>query len=111
MSNDALFEEIEQFLADGGEPPDPTPQEQMAVAFEQFSRGIEEFAAAVAEVFGPIFDAIVAWAKNVSALIVQFIIETRREQLRHRLVAWRIPRFVATWLADRWPERWLPRLA
>jgi len=50
-----------------------------------------------------------AWEKMVVQIRV-FIIWVRREQLYWSLTKWKVPEQFARWLADKWPERWLPEL-
>lgn len=109
MSDD-LITEIEQFLANDGKPPEPTPQERMMAAFAQFAeaskpavdafaKAIQEMFAALQKVFRPYLDAL-----------VRIYEECQRDQVQERLEAWWVPSPVARWVAVRWPRRWLPAL-
>lgn len=110
MSNDTLFDEIEQFLANGGEPAEPTPEEQLLATVEAFRDAVSQAMNDIVEVFQPLWDAIIAWARHCCEWLSDFVIGLRRDQLRVKLEAWRLPRLVARWIAARWPKRWLPEL-
>lgn len=121
MNSDALFDEIEQFLADGGEPAEPTPEERMRAAFDAVNRA----AKAMVEAMQPVFDAfakmaeaihrwwsafisnLTDWYENVYLPLVDCM---RRDQLSAQLESYWVPRPVARWIAARWPKRWLPSL-
>lgn len=112
MPNDDLITEIEQFLAAPrvapGEPPEPTAEEQALAAFEAFREAAQPIIDAFVEAFQPLWDAIVRVCRRVVGWLASWHIGLRRDQLRAKLEAWRLPRPVATWLANRCPVRWLP---
>lgn len=111
--SDELFDEIEQFLADGGEPAASTARERLDALFAAFAPMAEALAAMV-EAFAEVANVIVATISRFVNRVIKWIgpvaIGLRRDQMRRRLEAVRLPRPLARWLANRWPERWLPEL-
>lgn len=123
--SDTLFDEIEQFLADGGEPAEPTPEERMQAAIAAFN----EAAKAMVEAMRPMIDAVVKVAEAIREWCAAFVSafsnaltdwyenvylplmdSLRRDQLSAQLESYWVSRPVARWIAARWPKRWLPEL-
>ena len=106
-----LFDEIETFLANGGEPPEPTPQERMEAALSELAQAMHpiidafmEFVRAIGDMFARAFHKLNEWLTN-------FVVEMRRIQLYHRLRGVRLPPIMAMWLARHMPVSWLPEYA
>lgn len=125
MSNDALFDEIEQFLANGGEPAEPTPEERMQAAIDAVNKAARAMVEAIQPViaaFAKMAEAIhrwwsafvnafnstlIDWYENV---YLPLTINMRRDQLSAQLESYWVPRPIARWIAARWSKRWLPEL-
>lgn len=107
--SDSLFDEIEQFLANGGEPPEPTPEEQVLAAFEATREAVQPIIEAIQAVCESIVKIVKEFCAYATEWYGQLVIGLRREQLRAKLEAWRLPKPVVTWLVARCPLRWLPQ--
>jgi len=46
--------------------------------------------------------------RRLTAALLEWFEEIRREELYRRLRRWRVPHWLARFLARRWPKRWLP---
>ena len=71
--------------------------EALRPAFEALREAICQLGEAMAEVLRPALEALVEWWVSV-----------KRHALYLRLRRWRVPHRPACFLAQRWPERWLP---
>lgn len=113
--SEQLFDEIQQFLDDGGEPAEPSHEEQLMAAMAQFAEAmrphIEAAVEAIQEIADIIIKAVRAFMQQVTQWAGVVVIGLRRAQLRQRLEQMRLPRWLATWLVVWWPERWLPQLS
>ena len=84
---------------------DLTPDEtdEIMKQWEVLRQRVVDCWEAIAEVMFPVM-------QNVMNQIVALIVWVRREQLYWSLTRWRVPDRPARWVADKWPERWLPEL-
>lgn len=106
--DDNDFDEIEQFLADGGEPPEPTPEELARMAYEVFREAVQPTVDAVMEWAQTAWDAVAEiarqWLDNVVPLFRKYFCYWRPQRI---IYAAMMP---TDWKMERWRIRWLPLL-
>ena len=81
---------------------DLTPDE-IVEQWEMLRRQVLGCAEAIAEIFTPLLGEVIDQ-------VTIFVVRMRREQLYWSLTKRRVPDRPARWIADKWPERWLPEL-
>jgi hypothetical protein len=90
----------------------------MEEAIEQMTEALERYQQAM-EVLRPAFEAfkqaMLEWWREIRerlhvlvAALLDWWEEVRREELYRCLRRWRVPHGLARFLAQKWPERWLP---
>lgn len=99
-----MIAEIEEWLAQGGDPAPPT----LAEAMQQIADSFQAAFAALAEAIGPVVDAFVELGRQIVEGFAHGLVIVRVKRLYRQLRAWYIPRAIAwlvayLWIARRWP--------
>lgn len=106
MSNDSteLIAEIEDWLAQGGDPAPPT----LAEVMQQIADSFQAALAALAEAMRPVAEAFAELGRQIVEGFARGLVIVRVKRLYDQLRAWYIPHAIAwlvayLWIARRWP--------